>query len=608
MSFKIFSLQFLGKIKPVEKIEMQREQLRKDYEEFIQVAESDELSEFQTLEEYINSDEFKKQKSKIQGLHFKDSKEYNQLKDYEKLKKSKPFQKFFKLRDSENFTRYEKLKDSEKIKEYRTLKDFIDKGDYKRKKEEVKREVFKGSSEAKKLAEYEKLKKSPKIKAYLELHDSEELRNHNDFYNSEKLKKYFELKDLPKSDKEHKKELKALQHDSEIKSYLQFEHSKKLKLYHETLDSYNLKRFLELKEEIEKEDFKNRVNYLKDKKKFEKTEAFKKWKRFKELAAQDDIKFFFKFEKSALLKNYYDVKDSMEYKRFLELKDIISSEEFKKRKAYLEDENKWEKTEDYSKEQHYNEMKKMPHLVKYFKYKDSDAFQFFREWNVSFEDNFSAENIDLEKWSTKLWQAQNLPGGNYSMPGDLHTFSDGKNIRINNKLTIETRKENAEGLVWKMPAGFVPANFDYTSGLLSTGQSFWQEDGIFEVKVKFNPEKEVVSSVILQGENNSPGVTLLEMGTKNRLGVANTSNDGKLNVNGIDISNLNKNKWYIFTLEKQGGSLTWKINETEVLKLENQNVNFKHHLNLLSLVVYDIPGSKLPVKFEVDWVRCYRKK
>ena len=608
MSFKIFSLQLFGKIKPVEKIEIQRDSLRKDYEEFNKVAESDELKEFLELEKYVQSEDFKKRKSEIQGLHFKDSKEYNQLKEYEKLKNSKTFKKYFKLKDSEEFKRYLSLKDSDLINEYRSLLDYIEKGEFKKEKEEIKRKVFKGSSEEKKLAEFNKLKKSPGIKAYLDLHNSEALKKHNDFYESEKLKRYFELKDAPKADKLLTKEFRALKKDPEIKSYLKFEHSKKLKLYHETIDSYNLKRYHELKKIIESEEFKKRVDYLKDNKKFEKTDAFKKWKRFKELAARDDVKFFLKFEKSSLLKNYYDVKDSMDYKRFLELKEIIWSDDFKKRKKYLEDEKKWEKTDDYNREHLYLEMKKLPHLVKYFNYKNTDDFRFLKEWEVSFEDNFSKITVDKEKWSTKTLWAENLPGGNYSMPGDLHTFTDGKNIQINNKLTIETRRESADGMVWKMPAGFVPAKFDFTTGLLSTAKSFWQKDGIFEAKIKFNPEKEVVNSATLQGESASPRILLLEMGTKNRLGVAHTMNTGKMNVDGLDISNLHKNKWYIFTLEKNGGTLTWKINESEVLKLENQHVDFNLHLNLFSLVVFDIPGSKLPVRFETDWVKCYRRR
>lgn len=608
MSFKIFSYQLLGKIKPVERIEMQRELLEKDFEEFNKVAESDELAVFIELEKNIQSEEFKKRKKEIKNLNFKDSKEYNQLKEYEKLKKSKPIKNFFRLKDSEDFKRFEALKDSDLIKEYRQLLDFIEKGNYKKEKEEIKHLTFKGSSEEKKLKEYKKLKDSAGIKAFNELEGAEVLAQHTAFYESEKLKRFFALKNLSEKDKESKKEFKTLKKDPEIKSYLKFEHSKKLKLYHETADSYNLKHFRELKEEIENEEFQKRVAYLKDKKKFEKTEAFKKWKRFKELSAHPDVKFFLKFEKSALLRNYYDMKESMELKRFRELEQIVFSDAFRERKEYLEDDKKWEKTDDYAKEQRYREMKELPHLVRYFKYKDSDAFDFFRKWEISFEDLFSDGNIDTEKWATKSVWAEDLPAGNYSMPGDLHTFTNGANVKINGKLVIETRKENTTGLVWKMPAGFVPVDFEYTTGLLSTGKSFWQEEGIFEAKIKFNPVKEVVHSAVLQGEKLSPRLNLLEMGTKNRLGIAHNQNNGKMKVDGLDISNLHINKWYIFTLQKEGPSITWKINNKEVLSINNHSVNFPWHINLFSLVINDIPGSKLPVHFETDWIKCYHKK
>lgn len=608
MSFKIFSLQLLGKIKPVEKIEMQRELLFNDYIEFNKVAESKELSDFIALKKFIESDEFKKRKAEIQALHFKNSKEHNQLHEYEKLKNSKPFKNYFFVKNSEDFRRFQALKESDKIKEYRLLLDFIDKGEYKKEKDEVALDVFKNSAEHRKLKEYNRLKKLPGIKAFYELHGSKQLEQHNAFYESEKLKRYFELKNLATSDKQKNKEFNKLKKDAEIKSYLKFEHSKKLKLYHETVDSYNLKRFEELKKEVESDEFKKRVDYLKDKKKFKKTEAYKKYKRLKELAADSEVKFFLKFEKSAALKNYYDVKDSMDLKRFMELDAIVTSDEFKKRKAYLEDDKKWEKTDDFAKEQQYLGMKKMPHLVKYFNYKDSDAFRFFKEWEVSFEDNFTNGKLDEQKWSVKSLWAEGLPEGNYSMPGDLQVFTEGKNVKISNKLLIETRREKSDGLVWQMPAGFVPTEFDFTSGIVSSGKSFWQEDGIFEAKIKFNPVKEVVSSFLLQGEKNSPRINLLEMGTKNRMGIASSSENGKLNVDGLDISNLKKNRWYIFTFEKSGSTLTWKINDIEVLQLSSSLVNFKMHINMFSLVVFDIPGSKLPVRFETDWVKCYRKK
>ena len=76
----------------------------------------------------------------------------------------------------------------------------------------------------------------------------------------------------------------------------------------------------------------------------------------------------------------------------------------------------------------------------------------------------------------------------------------------------------------------------------------------------------------------------------------------------MSISNLKQGKSYIFAIEKSGNSLTWKINETEVLTIQDSTLNFPLHLNASSIVVYDVPGSNLPVNFEVDWVKCYRKK
>ena len=71
MSFKIFSLQLTGKIKPVETIENQRETLQQDYTEFQQVKNSEELADFLVLENYVNSEQFKKKKSEISDLEIR---------------------------------------------------------------------------------------------------------------------------------------------------------------------------------------------------------------------------------------------------------------------------------------------------------------------------------------------------------------------------------------------------------------------------------------------------------------------------------------------------------------------------------------------------------
>jgi len=608
MSVKIFLYQLFGKIKPIEKIEYQRHSLYNDYLEYQRIESSKELKEFTELEEYINSEEFKNKKTEIKHLGFKGSKEEELLKEYDKLKNAGHIKKYFKVKNYPDLRRFETMKDSRKIKEYYEIEEYMDNGTFAEEKEEVCSQVYKGSDEEEQEKEYARLKKMPLIKAYLQLHDSKVISHHEKIAHSDKLNRYLELKNLPEKDKEKKRELKTLKRNPEIKNYLKLEKSKKFRLYRDAVDSYHLERFLELKPIVESKDFKKHVSYLKDKKKFEKTEAYRKWKRLKELSASKDIKFYLKFKKSQLLKNYYDVSESADLKRFLELKDIVTSEDFLKKKAYLKDSRKWEKSEEHAKELKYEEMKRRPHLIKFFRYKGTDAFDFFRDWEVSFDDDFSGDKIDTEKWSFQSLWADKTLGRNYSLPGDLQIFTNGENISCGGKLIIETRKEKSEGMVWQMPAGFVPREFDYTSGIISTANSFWQKDGIFEAKIKFNPVREVVSSFILQGEKNSPRVHLPEIGTKNRIGISNTDNKGKLKMEGIDISNLRKGKWYIFTLEKSGNVFTWKINETEILRLENSSFNSPLHISLFSIVVNQISRSKLPVRFNVNWVKCYRKK
>lgn len=608
MSFKIFSLQLLGKIKPVEVIEKNRKNLLDDFNEYLKVEASGELEKYLKLESRINAGEFKQKKAEIEALQFKGSKEYNQLQEFEKLKKSATLKKYFKVEGSSDFKRYESLKNAEKLKEYDKLLEYMKEGQFVKDRDKIKKQVFKGSVEEKHLIDFKKLDKSAGIKAYKELHDSEILRKHLEFAKSEKLHKLLQLRNASDLDKEKKSELKKLGSDAEIKSYFRFEKSKKLKLYHETAASHDLKRYYELKEYVEIDEFKKREQFLKDKKKFEKSEAYKKQSKFKELAADNDVKFYLKYEKSALYKNYVNVIDSFDLKRYRELEEIIASEEFKQRKAYLEDKKKWEKTDEFAQLQEFEQMKKLPHLVKYFKYKGSDAFRFFTEWDVTFEDNFSQPKLDTEKWQTTGFLANKMLGDNYSLAGDLNAYTNGENIKAGQKLSIEIKKEKKTGKVWNPAAGFIPTEMEYTSGIVSSWNSFWQEDGLFEAKIKYNPVKQVVNSFFLSGEQNVPRVNLLEMGNKNRVGISTLNSSGKAEVNGTDISNLKKDKWYIFAVEKQGNNFTWKINDTEIYAADTSVMDSKLHLNASGLVIDEIPAAQLPASFEIEWVKCYRKK
>jgi hypothetical protein len=566
MSFKIFSLQLLGKIKPVETIEARRKQLFDDFVEFQQVERSDELKKYLELESEVNSAGFKKKKEEIESLKFKGSRECNLLKEFSGLQKKNSLKDFFKIEGSADLQRYTKLKTAEKFTEFFGLKKYVTEGAFAKEKKEILAQIFKGSTEEKQWKEFLKLENSNKIKAWVELQNPIRLK-----------------------EEEGKK------------------HSKKLRLFKDGQNSQSLKRYIELKALVNSDAFKKRSDFLKDKTKFEKSETSKKYQKFKQLESDNDIIFFIAFEKSKLYKNYLAVKDSAELKRYRELNETTASTEFLERKRYLEDPKKWEKTDEYKRQQQWLEMKKLPHLIKYFKNKGTSVFDFHRNWEIAFADDFSASKIDTEKWRFTSYVANKMLGDNYSLTGDLHFFTKGNNVKTGKNLTIEVRKEKAAGRVWKTTAGFVPAELEYTSGLVSTWNSFDMEDGIFEAKIKFEPVHSVVSSFYLAGNQDLPRVNLLEMGIKNRVGVL-TLNYSKANVDGLDIANLKTGQWYIFSIEKLGSNIAWKINETEVFASQYQGVKGKLHVSASSLVVEEIPASQLPVPFEIEWVKCWRKK
>lgn len=298
------------------------------------------------------------------------------------------------------------------------------------------------------------------------------------------------------------------------------------------------------------------------------------------------------------------MKDSHERKRFEELQKITSPTEFKARVAYLEDKEKWEKTDESAKEKRFTEMQKMPQVVNFLKYKNSNAFDFFRKWELVFEDCFESGKLDNQKWKTQSHWADQALGQNFSQIGDLNAFTEGKNVSVDGKsLKIEVRKEKAKGMQWRIPFGFVEQEFDYTSGIISTAGAEWWKHGILEAKVKYSPSNHLVDALYLLGEESSPQINLVEIGVKNRMGLLNKSADGIHN-ESESISGLKSGEFYIFRLEWTAHSLVWKINDREMLAV-NQNVPaFKMHLNAASIVVSE--PTELPHRFEIDWVRFYQ--
>jgi len=448
------------------------------------------------------------------------------------------------LADYKMFCEFEK---SAELKEYNELEMLVKSPTFLQNKKEIQHLVFKGSKEAAELAELKKLSKNRRLNKFYATLNSDELKRFDRISGSDTMKKYKELKTGVE-----KHSLSALKNMDK--------NSKEFALYTE----------------------------------------------FEKLKDSDDLMFFRDFRKSAAYKNYELMLNSIEHKRHEELMKITGSDKFKARVAYLEDTHKWEKTEEHAKEARYAELKKSPQLVNYLKYNSSNAFDFFRKWDLVFEDRFKSGKLDSANWMTQTHSSNQTIGRNFSQVGDLQAFTEGRNVSVElNTLKIEVRKEKTHGMQWKVPFGFMEQEFDYSSGIVSTAGTEWWKHGILEAKVKYAPSSHLVDAIYLLGEQNSPQINLVEMGVKNRVGLLTKSNDG-IHAECESISGLKVGEFYIFRLEWNAHSLVWKINDREILTVSNNVPAFKMHLNAASIVVSE--PTDLPHRFEIDWVRFYQHK
>jgi len=362
MSYKIFALQLTGKIRDAGKIESERKALASDFEAFKEAERSKELGTFRELDKWIKSGAYDQKKKEIEALIFKGSPEYAKLLEFNGLGKNKPIRDYLKIEASDELNRFIKIEKSEKMKSYRDLKDYIKNGRFQKEKSEIEAQKFEGSAEQKLLNELDLIQRSKPMKAYRKLNNAPVLKTQAAFKENPKLLRFIILKDNQERDKEQNKEYKKLKGDHEIREYFRFENSKEVKYFREMAGSSLLTRCEELLRITQSDSFKQKVAFLKDKKKVEKSEPWKKFLLFKELEANDDIQFYQKFEKSAHYRNYLDIKDSSKLKRYNELKELTASAGFLKRKAYLEDTKKWENTEEHARYQQFVELSKNPKI------------------------------------------------------------------------------------------------------------------------------------------------------------------------------------------------------------------------------------------------------
>ena len=435
---------------------------------------------------------------------------------------------------------------------------------------------------------------------FMEFSGSELLKEYSDlekFVNSQefisKKKKTESLSFRGSSFWKKEKVYKKLSSYKSLKAYLKLEGSRELDDFNAFKSSALLKEYSDLEAELkspglDKEDYKQNV------------------KKYKELRKHPDIKAYYKFLNSKSYKFYESVKDSDLLDQYNELSKYISSQEFKKEKEFLLNKNRFLTTPEYQKAERFNQLKSREDIKKYLSYKGSDAFESLKEWELSFEDDFTSSCLDDTKWINRYHSGNELLGSNYSLEGDKHFFTEGDNIDIQNScLKIVSREEKIVGKQWNGVLGFREQEFDYTSGIVTTGNKFRQKYGRFEAKVKVSGMP-VRHCFWLMSDFAAPHIDVFKTLSGKELVTSVFSDVDKGFVNrlkGVDFSK----DFFIYSLIWEPGKIEWRINNITVWE---QRENIPHEPMFVSLgtcIYDDLKGGSLPSVMEVDWVRCYKK-
>jgi hypothetical protein len=453
----------LGMIPSTSKIEQTEKALVGEFEKLNTFSKSDQLANYNKLNELVNSSDFITKKKEIESLQYKNSEEYSKEKEFLSLQKSKDIVLFFKTISGNLLKRFKEMDGSEKITDFETLEKFIKSPEF-IEKQKMNPITFKDTEEYKKLVEY-----------------------------------------------------KALIADSEIKSFLKAgnrggaEKSKKI-LRYEELDAL-----------VKSSDFVSKKNMKPIT--FKDSEEYQKYLEYKQQKSGQDIKDYYKFKSSKEYANYLNTDGSKRLSKFNELKEYIASDAFKKRKEYLLDKRRFEKSDMFKEVQEYDKLKKNEDIIWYFKVKDSNKFDLLKNRELTFTDEFEGDKLDTKKWLTNYYWGEKLLKDRYSVESDLQTYTEKENFEIRNSiLKINTRPQKVTGKVWSSVNGFSTKEFSYTSGLINSGNSFRQKYGVFTAKIKLG-DTNAKNAFWILAEKITPHIDICRT-TKGKVWFDHFSNNG----------------------------------------------------------------------------------
>lgn len=600
-------------------LEETRAALIREYQELNEFRESKELADFQALEQYLASDEHRKLMESIRtGIREEEDKKAR----FEKQKRSKPFRNHFRFEASEKLKWYNTFLQSKELKDFLALESLIQSDEFRTHLRSLEEELAGLEQEKKSL---EDMKRSGPVKAWFRFRDSAKLKRFHAILASSAWKEYEDLsalvdspefrsrqkaadpKEFPKTDDGRKlEELKRLQKSGDIRFCLKFRESKAFRDFTTFEASEQLKRLEELEKKVTSNEFRDREALISR----EIGDAKAKITGYEGKRKKGPVSDFYRFGNSLKYKAYTAFAASPEMKSYLGLEQYLASEEYRRRMETL----RKQEAEENERKREYEVFRGSQKYKWYLQVKDSGKFDELKRWQVVFDDDFSTGKLDRGKWLTRYYWGDKLMNDAYVLEHDRAFLTDGRNLELSGSLLkIHVRREKATGKIWKPPFGFIPGEFDYTSGLVGTGHSFRMKYGRIEAKIRLQGTTTAQFHFWLASDRMLPQVDIMKSTRKrNRVATAlhwgdpagkNPPQHSMTTFSGLNFSS----HFFIYSLDWSPDRIVWKINGMTVHEQTTGVPQEEMYPVFSATIPGDVKTVSLPAQMEIDWIRCYRK-
>jgi len=217
---------------------------------------------------------------------------------------------------------------------------------------------------------------------------------------------------------------------------------------------------------------------------------------------------------------------------------------------------------------------------------------------LKFQDEFEWNSLDKSHWNFGFHYKSPLLINNHSFSNEKQANNGGKNISVEDGvLKLHTKREKVTAPAWDITKGFINQEFEFTSDVLQTAETFTQKQGVFRAKLKCNGK--INHSFWLGTDTKLPLIKIFHYDGKS-ISIGNANENL---FDGVKISGINPSAYYIYTLIWRENELIWMINDLVVYRTSSNLPTKEMYLAFNSFISQKQKGKIGSIS--VDWVRVY---